>query len=313
MHVEFEVKGYRILRELSRNRQGGRITYLAANSQEEQFAIKEFLFAQKGSDWSVFKLLQREIDILKYLNHPQIPQYVEAFEIQSGFCLVQQYIESQSLAAPKPRTLAQVKRIARQILEILCYLQACYPPVFHRDLKPENLLEDEQGSIYLVDFGFARLGGFEMAVSSMVVGTTGFMPPEQLLGRELTCASDLYSLGVTLVCLLTGIPSSQVNHYLDEQFQFNEHVFSNLEPPFVIWLKKLMAARVSDRFPNASTALVEFDRLEENSSTHNTHAEESIQPEAERGANHTVLPRGTPGLIDTEQFLARSVPRWPKF
>jgi serine/threonine protein kinase len=97
MNAEFAVKGYRILQELSRNRQGGRITYLASNLNGERFAIKEFLFAQKDADWSAFNMLQREINILQTLNYPLIPKYVEAFETQSGFCLVQQYIETQSL------------------------------------------------------------------------------------------------------------------------------------------------------------------------------------------------------------------------
>jgi len=65
----------------------------------------------------------------------------------------------------------------------------------HRDIKPENVLVDRQEElkVYLVDFGFAHIGSGEVAASSVVKGTLGFMPPEQMFNRQLTEASDLYS------------------------------------------------------------------------------------------------------------------------
>jgi putative transposase len=95
-----------------------------------------------------------------------------------------------------PRSFApdEIKQIATSVLEILVYLQNRIPPIIHRDIKPENILVDEQINVYLVDFGFARIGEGEVAMSSMVKGTLGFMAPEQLFNRQLTEASDLYGL-----------------------------------------------------------------------------------------------------------------------
>jgi serine/threonine protein kinase len=62
---------------------------------------------------------------------------------------------------------------------------------------------DEQMNVYLVDFGFARIGSAEGAMSSVAAGTFGFMAPEQIYNRELSNATDLYALGATLICLLT--------------------------------------------------------------------------------------------------------------
>ena len=85
--------------------------------------------------------------------------------------MVQEYKNAPSLANKRTWTPEQVKQIAILVLEIIQYLQSQIPPVIHRDLKPENILVDEQMNVYLVDFGFARTGGGEVAVSSVVKGT----------------------------------------------------------------------------------------------------------------------------------------------
>jgi serine/threonine protein kinase len=90
------INGYEIVSTLGRNPSGGRITYLA-KKDDLQVVLKQFQFA-KGADWSGFKELEREINILKGLQHSKIPRYIESFESESGFCLVQEYIAAPSLA-----------------------------------------------------------------------------------------------------------------------------------------------------------------------------------------------------------------------
>lgn len=116
-----------------------------------------------------------------------------------------------------PRSFSpdEIKQIALSVLEILVYLQNRIPPIIHRDIKPENILVGDQINVTLVDFGFARIGEGEVAISSMVKGTLGFMPPEQLFNRQLTAASDLYGLGATLICLLTGTKSTAIGNLIN--------------------------------------------------------------------------------------------------
>ncbi|MDJ0688067.1 MAG: phosphotransferase [Xenococcaceae cyanobacterium MO_188.B32] len=74
----------------------------------------------------------------------------------------------------------EVKQILISILEILVVIQNRVPPIIHRDLKPENILVDDKNNAYLIDFGLARVNSQELALSSVVAGTPGFIPPEEL-------------------------------------------------------------------------------------------------------------------------------------
>ncbi|MEW6495722.1 MAG: LamG-like jellyroll fold domain-containing protein [Cyanobacteriota bacterium] len=248
---------YKVVRKLGHNREGGRITYLATtHSTGKQVVIKEFRFAASGANWSGFKAYEREIEMLKQLQHPRIPYYLDSLETKSGFCLVQEYKNALSLAVRRSFTAEDIKQIAVSVLEILVYLQQRIPPVIHRDIKPENILVDKKLNAYLVDFGFARIRDGEFAMSSIAAGTPGFMPPEEQFGRPLTEASDLYSLGATLICLLTGTRSVDIGQLIDDDYRFD---FKNLVPQlsfrFVKWLTKMVEPNLKHRYPNAAVAL----------------------------------------------------------
>lgn len=248
---------YQTIQELGRNRAGGRITYLAKDNVTEQSVIlKRFLFAQVGSEWSGFKAYEREIQVLRGLDHPGIPRYLDSFETQAGFCMVQEYKDALPLSSPRSFDPDDIQKIAASVLEILVYLQNRLPSVTHRDIKPENILVDEQLNVYLVDFGLARIGGGEMAMSSVAAGTFGFMAPEQIYNRQLSEATDLYGLGATLICLLTGTKSTAIDILFDEDGRLNfKPLLPKLSLRFVDWLSKMVEPKAKERFPNATAAL----------------------------------------------------------
>lgn len=165
-----------------------------------------------------------EIAVLKTLDHPSIPAYLDDFEVSeqgyNGLMLVQAYIEGQSLYAlvnaQRQFTEQELRSLARQILEILGYLHLHQPTIIHRDIKPSSLVlgppsSNTLGNVYLVDFGLVQYAHKPQIVRSQTVadepilisGTPGYRPPEQLGDRALP-ATDLYSLGATLVHLATG-------------------------------------------------------------------------------------------------------------
>jgi serine/threonine protein kinase len=248
---------YQIHRELGHNREGGRISYLAQrlDNPDELVVIKQFRFVQTDANWQGFKAYEREIQFLKELDHPRIPRYLDSFETGDGFCMVQEYKTAPPLSDRRTFTPIEIKTIALSILEILVFLQQRIPPIFHRDLKPENILVDDRHQAYLIDFGLARIDREAVAVSSMVAGTPGFMAPEELFNRPLTKASDLYSLGATIICLITNTRSTDINNLLDDNYQLKfAHLVTGVNPLFTRWLQTTIAPNPRDRFPDAQTA-----------------------------------------------------------
>lgn len=255
--ADFSRYGYNIERELGANKIGGRVTYLATQTKTEyKVVIKQFQFAQCSSSWSEYESIEREIEVLKGLKHQGIPCYLDSFQMHSGFCIVQEYKAASPLSISRSFNPEELKIIAVKILKILVYLQNRIPPIIHRDLKPDNILVDEHLNAFLVDFGFARIGDGEVGVSSVVKGTLGFMPPEQLFNRQLTEASDLYGLGMTLICLLTQTKIDDIGALVDISYRIRfKHLVPKLNVHWVKWLEKMVEPRLKERFPNAQEAL----------------------------------------------------------
>lgn len=255
-HPNLNDYGYQIETQLGRNREGGRITWKGIKlDTQTEVVIKQFCFAIADSTWSGYKAYEQELKILQNLDHNRIPKYIDAVETKDGFCLIQKYIFASNLSNYRTLTLAEIQQIALKILEVLIYLQQQNPPILHRDLKPENILVDENLEVYLIDFGFASLGSKETSASSVFKGTPGFIAPEQIV--KPTLASDLYSLGVTLVCLLSNKSINEIQNLAstDDPYQLNiKALLPDLDRQFVGWLKKMTNPKASKRFKDAVAA-----------------------------------------------------------
>ncbi|MHC5852193.1 serine/threonine protein kinase [Nostoc sp.] len=251
---------YQIQRQLGNN--GIRQTWLAKDLQAsdgENSTVVVKLLAFGGTvQWDDLKLFEREAQILKQLNHPRIPRYIDYFCIDDRtlwFGLIQEYIPGESLkeklAVGKRFSEKRARKIAVEVLNILIYLHELNPGVLHRDIKPSNLIWGEDNRIYLVDFGAVQDKAAREGVTFTVVGTYGYAPMEQFGGRAVA-ASDLYALGATLIHLLTGTSPSDLPQQ-DLRLQFADRV--NLSPSFVSWLQKLIEPAPEQRFTSASVAL----------------------------------------------------------
>jgi hypothetical protein len=255
---------YRPERRLSKR--SGRHTYLAQDLlTSEQVVIKLLLFGP-DFDWADLKLFEREAQILQTLSHPAIPQYRDHFEVSfeggRGLALVQTYIDAPSLQEwiEQGRRFAEpeVRELAQKLLRILVYLHELHPPVIHRDLKPSNILLGSDQQVYLVDFGSVQAAAPREQGSYTVVGSYGYMPLEQFGGRTVP-ASDLYSLGATLIHLLTG------QHPADLPQEGARIVFEqavHLSPPFRDWLRWMTEPLAADRPASARQALEALEHLD---------------------------------------------------
>jgi eukaryotic-like serine/threonine-protein kinase len=192
--------------------QGGiGITYAAEDLQTGEKVALKAVSLRRTNDLKVLELFEREARILAQIKHPAIPRYIDYFEVGKRrdrfFYLAQQLAEGNSLAQliangwRPPAT--EVRWTANQILDILVYLQQLAPPVIHRDIKPHNIIRRDDGQIFLVDFGAVQ-DVYHQTITggSTVVGTYGYMAPEQFRGKAIL-ATDLYGLGATIIYLLT--------------------------------------------------------------------------------------------------------------
>ncbi|MDC0749358.1 serine/threonine protein kinase [Polyangium mundeleinium] len=203
---------YAVVRLLGEGGQGA--TFEAVDKKEGQpVAVKRFR-VRGAKSWKEVELAEREARVLAGLSHPGLPRYVEHFEEGGELFLVTQKIEGESLAAMQKRgaTLseADVIRFLRDASSILDYLHGRAPPVVHRDIKPSNVLRRPDGSFALIDFGAVR-DKMKPEGGSTVVGTFGFMAPEQFQGRAMP-ASDVYAIGATAVSMLTGRQPEDLPH-----------------------------------------------------------------------------------------------------
>jgi serine/threonine protein kinase len=255
---EIIAERYRILDILGQGGVG--TTYEAQDLPNSQRVALKALSLRRMSDWKMMELFEREARILSQLKHPAIPRYLDYFQVDTAqdrsFYIAQQLAPGKSLAVLVENgwypDQSAIQGLATQVLEILVYLHSLTPPVVHRDIKPQNIIRQENGRVFLVDFGAVQ-DTYHNTVTggSTVVGTYGYMAPEQFRGQAVL-STDLYGLGTTLLFLLTRkSPADLPQRKL--KIDFRSHV--KISKKFADWLEKMLEPVIEDRFSSATGAL----------------------------------------------------------
>jgi serine/threonine protein kinase len=251
-------------------------TYLAEDTQmpsHRKCVIKQLKPIANNPD--VYQLVQerfqREAAILEELGdvNAQIPRLYAYFAEAGEFYLIQEWIEGMTLRDRVQTGGTQPEAIVREILihllPVLSYVHD--KRIVHRDIKPDNIiLRKRDGKPVLIDFGAVRetmgtvvnsQGG---SASSIVIGTPGFMPSEQAAGRPLY-SSDLYSLGLTMIYLLTA----RFPQELDLDPQTGEVIWRKyapqVSPEFASVLEKTIQYHPRDRYATAQDMLAALQNL----------------------------------------------------
>jgi hypothetical protein len=236
-------------------------TWLATElATGRQVAVK-VLHARSLEDWKQLELFEREARVLGSLRHHAVPELIATIEEDRGqgaeIHLVMEWIEGRSLGeyirlGPRLGEV-EVMQLASDLLDVLVYLHGRAPPVFHRDIKPSNIILREDGSPVLIDFG-GVCDGWRAGASGeggmTIVGTAGYMPPEQYLG-QVGPWSDLYALGATLLHLVTGRAPAE-HDFASGRLEVPDGL--GMSPRFVRLLKALLAPAPRDRPQSASEA-----------------------------------------------------------
>lgn len=239
-------------------------TLRAVDDKTGQIVAIKVLYPSRLTSIKEFELFEREARTLAKLSHRNIPTYIDHFawthKGERTYCLVQQFIDGQSL---KQRLVtgerldeSAVIQLGVEVLEVLAYLGSFESPVVHRDIKPSNLVTGADGRLHLVDFGAVREAVRQtLQCGSTVVGTYGYMPPEQLVG-EARPASDIFALGVTLVHSLTRREAAQLS---TDGFTIDlDQLNLTLSEPFRKVLRAMIATRIEDRYASAEHALADL-------------------------------------------------------
>jgi eukaryotic-like serine/threonine-protein kinase len=242
---------------------GSGTTYRAQIVGTERFVALKQLSLARMDDWKAIDLFEREAQILAQLNYPAIPRYIDYFIIDTSsdrnFYIVQELAPGKTLSDQSASgwryTEAEVKDIASQILDILSYLHNLTPPVIHRDIKPQNLIRNAEGKIYLVDFGAVQDTFYPVTGGSTVIGTYGYMAPEQFRGQAYL-STDLYGLGTTLLYLLTGEDPAALPQ---KKLKIDFHEAVSLPSEFTNWIARLLEPEPTCRFETAKLAMEVLD------------------------------------------------------
>jgi hypothetical protein len=198
---------YEFVRRIGRGGMG--VVDLARDPEGDEVALKRLSLHGTPEELATARArIRREAEVLRQLDHPAIVRLRDVVDDGDDIVLVMDHLPggnlAQRVAADGPLGPEALEALADRLLDALATAHRL--GVVHRDVKPANVLFDADGRAALADFGDAvpRDATPGLTATQMVVGTPGFMSPEQARGEEATTASDVFSLGATLLFAATG-------------------------------------------------------------------------------------------------------------
>lgn len=198
---------YMLESELGRGSMG--VVYRARDTKQGKPVAVKVLLDALASDESFITRFTREAKIIAGLSHPNIIRVYGAGRQGPHLYFVMEYfagVTAGHMLRDRGRLpVGQAVEIAAQAADALAHAHA-HGSLVHRDIKPENLLVDRWCRVKVLDFGLARVAGLQSITRiGTVVGSLYYVSPEQLLGHQLDGRSDVYSLGVSLYEMVTGV------------------------------------------------------------------------------------------------------------
>lgn len=251
---------YEILKEIGRG--GMSVVYLAMDKHlNKQWAVKEI--RKKGSgknDEIVVNSLLAEAHLMKRLDHPALPRIVDIIDNGITIYVVMDYIEGESLdkvlneygALPEELVVGW----AKQLCDALSYLHSQKPPIIYRDMKPANVMLKPEGNIKIIDFGIAREYKEQNLADTTVLGTKGYASPEAYSGQT-DPRSDIFSLGMTMHNLLTGIDPRNGEPYAPVR-QWNPELSEGIE----IIIDRCVEPAAENRYQSCADLLYDLEHPE---------------------------------------------------
>ncbi|MCF4966606.1 serine/threonine-protein kinase [Nostoc sp. CMAA1605] len=259
---------YRIIKPLGQGGFGK--TFLAIddqsppNSPSNLCVIKQFL-PQSQTEYNhqkAFELFQQEsLRLAELGKHSQIPELLNTFEEEGQQYLVQEWVDGQNLeqelAEVGAFNEAEIRQLLGELLPLLQFVHA--HQVIHRDIKPANIIRRRQDrQLFLVDFGSAKYNGQSLLTGTMI-GSAEYAAPEQIRGKAIF-ASDLYSLGITCLHLLTQMSPFDLYDCSENVWIWDSYLVEPISPALEKILGKLVQPATKIRYNFAAEVLIELHK-----------------------------------------------------
>ncbi|AFY56261.1 WD40 repeat-containing protein [Rivularia sp. PCC 7116] len=253
---------YRSIKIIGQGSFGRTLLTVDESKSEEYFCvIKQFLPQAQGTNniQKAAELFEQEAERLDKLGrHNQIPKLLDYLIQEEHQYLVQEYIDGHDLAKVLKEKgkfkEQQIWELLNSLLPVLEYIHT--QDVIHRDIKPQNIILGKDGKLYLVDFGAAKVvTGTAILQTGTSIGTPEFVAPEQSMGKA-TYSSDLYSLGVTCIHLLTEISPFDLFDISEYNWVWKQYLVNNpVRDELAHILDKLIETATSRRYQLANQVL----------------------------------------------------------
>jgi serine/threonine protein kinase len=240
-------------------------TFLAVDESQPlqpRFVIKQFLPQSINSQTTVARFHQEAQQLQNLGQHRQIPTGISHFECKGYFYLLQEFIEGKNLAEELQDKGTfdeyKIRQLLKDLLPVLEFIHR--HQIIHRDIKPENIIRrrasrvDQAGRLVLVDFGAAKQLTERLPQTATVIGSAAFTAPEQLMGKAVF-ASDIYSLGVTCIHLLTGISPFDLFDSQEANWAWRDYLKTPISLELGQVLDKMLQGATNHRYHSAKAVL----------------------------------------------------------
>lgn len=235
-------------------------TLAAVDTRSGEPVVIKRLPIENLPDWKALEHFEREANVLRAIAHRGVPRFIDAFEAEHegkpAFFIVAERIDGETLAEKIERgarwSTQQARTLFVTLLETLDHLHGLSPRVIHRDIKPGNIVVRDDGVPVLVDFGAVRdAASTEPGGGPTIVGTAGYMPPEQAMGMA-DPRSDLYALAATMLHVLTHRHPSDLPR---DGLRLRVRDLAGIDEHFTRILERMLEPEPDQRFASARAVL----------------------------------------------------------